>query len=344
MTRVLVTGGTGFLGSRLVRAFLADGDHVRCAGHAGSSTGPPRPAGRTPASLEYVEVDVRDRGDLLAAQEGADLVVHTVAVTDAGTPEDVRVMEEVNVGGTRNVLEACRRGGVGRFLHVSSVAALGISPDPDRPADEDSEYELPDGGLPYPRTKRRAERMVLEENGPGLETVVVNPGFMFGPHRGDYRGSEVIERVLGSPVVPCTRGGLSIVHVDDVARGVLDAALRGEAGERYILSGDNLTFREIAEGICRVAGERRWIFTVPDMVRDLLGWMRDSLLGSGDATFHPHLHGRYAHPFYSSEKARRELDYDPRGFDEVVADYLRYRRERSGRDAGGGTETRGGER
>lgn len=336
MTRVLVTGGTGFLGSRLVRAFLADGNHVRCAGHAGSSTGPPRPAGRRSASLEYVEVDVRDRGDLLAAAEDRDLVVDTVALTEARTPEDVRAMEEVNVEGTRHALEACRRGGVERLLHVSSVAALGISPDPDRPAVEDSEYELPDRGLPYHRTKRRAERVVLEADGEGLETVVINPGFMFGPHRGEYRGSEVIEGVLGAPVVPCTRGGLSIVHVDDVASGVLGAVRRGQAGERYILSGENLTFREIAEVVCQVAGEPRWLFTVPDPVRDLVGWVRDSLLGAGDATFHPHLHGRWAHPFYSSEKAKRELGYDPRGFDDVVADYLRHREERSEGGAGTG--------
>lgn len=344
MTRVLVTGGTGFLGSRVVRAFLADGAHVRCAGHAGSSTGPPRPAGGTSESLEYVEVDVRDRGDLVVAAEGTDLVVHTVAMTDPRTPEDVRVMEEVNVEGTRHVLEACRRGGVERLLHVSSVAALGISPDPDRPADEDSEYELPDRGLPYHRTKRRAERIVLGANGEGLETVVVNPGFMFGPHRGNYRGSEVIERVLGSPVVPCTRGGLSVVHVDDVTRGALSAARRGRPGERYVLSGENLTFREIAEVVCRVAGEPRWLLTVPDPVRDLLGFLKDSLLDSGEATFHPHLHGGYAHPFYSSEKARRELDHDPRGFDDVVADYLRHREQSSEGGAGTGNGTHEEER
>lgn len=126
--------------------------------------------------------------------------------------------------------------------------------------------------------------------------------------------------------------------IQTVVGGVLGAARRGRAGERYVLSGENVTFREIAEVVCRVAGERRWVFTVPDPVRDLLGWVRDSLLGSGDATFHPHLHDRWAHPFYSSGKARRELGYDPRGFDDVVADYLRYRRERSGRDSGVGTE------
>lgn len=340
MTRVLVTGGTGFLGARLVRAFLDEGALVRSAGHAGSAAPPPRLPRHEEPDLDYVEIEIRDREALLAASEGRDLVVHTAALTDARTREEIRAMEEVNVEGTRNVLEACRRGGVDRLLHVSSVAALGISPDPDHPADEDFAYNLRDLDLPYPRTKRRSERMVLEANDQDLETVVVNPAFVFGAHRRSYRGSEVIERVLGSTVVPCTRGGLSIVHVDDVARGVVSAARRGAAGERYILSAENLTFREIADAVCRVAGERRWVFTVPDPVRDLLGQVRDSLLGSGDATFHPHLHGRYAHQFYSSGKAKRELDYDPRGFADVVEDYLRYRREGAGRDVGfeAGTE------
>lgn len=324
-TRVLVTGGTGFLGSRLVDAFLAEGAHVRCAGHArkGSSGKEPPPR----EGLDYVEVDVRERDHLLDAAAGTELVIHTVAVTDASTLGERARQEEVNVGGTRNVLAACRAHGVSRLIHVSSTAAIGIRPDPSDPADEDFEFNLDEVDLGYHVSKRRAEELVLGAHASDPSVVVVNPGFMFGAHRGEYRGAGTITRVLDRQIVPCTRGGMSVVHVDDVVDGILAALEHGRSGERYILSGDNVTFRQIAETVCRVSGERRTLVPVPDTVRDLVGFVRDSMSGEAGGGFHPHLHGRYAHQFYSSAKAERELGYDPRPFAEIVEDYL----EHSGR-------------
>lgn len=321
MTDVLVTGGTGFLGSRLVDAYLGGGGHVRCAGHtAEDSLGvPPSPQ----EGLDYVEVDVCDRGDLVRAVAGMDVVVHTVAMTDASSPEERSRQEEVNVRGTRNVLEACySQDSVSKLLYVSSTAAIGIPSNPEKPANEAFNFNLGGLGLSYHRTKRRAEKLVLDANGDDLSTLVVNPGFMFGPHRGEYRGSKVIDRVLDRRIVLCTGGGMSIVHVDDVVDGTLNAVQRGRYGQRYILSGENLTFREIAEVVCRVSDEQRVVLSVPNPVRDLLGYIKDSIPGLSGNTFHPHLHGRYAYPFYVSEKAKRELDYEPRGFPDIVAEYL----------------------
>lgn len=326
-TNVLVTGGTGFLGSRLVDVFLAEGAYVRCAGHArgGSSRAEPQ----SKDGLDYVEVDVRERGHLVDATADMDLVIHTAAVTDASSPDERVRQEEINVGGTRNVLAACRAHDVSRLIHVSSTAAIGISPDPAAPADEKFAFNLEGLDLGYHVSKRRAEEMVLDPHASTPSVLVVNPGFMFGAHRGEYRGSETITRVLDRRVVPCTRGGMSVVHVDDVVQGILAAVEKGRPGERYILSGDNVSFREIARTVCQVSDTHRSLVPVPDLVRDVAGFIRDSLPGVAEDGFHPHLHGHYAYQFYSSDKAKKDLGFDPRSFAEIVKDYL----EHSGRIA-----------
>ena len=134
--------------------------------------------------------------------------------------------------------------------------------------------------------------------------MVVSPGFTFGSWRDGYRGGEVIERVLRRRVVPCTNGGLSVVHVDDVVAGIRRAAARGRAGERYILSGQNLTFHEIARTVARVSGEKKLVVTVPDVARDLAGAVLNSERADrGVAVPCSSTNRRYAYQYYSSAKA-----------------------------------------
>ena len=187
---------------------------------------------------------------------------------------------------------------------MSGARRLSISPRPDAPADETFGFNLQRFELPYNESKRRADELVLSAGSPGLETVVVSPGFTFGSWRDGYRGGEVIERVLRRRVVPCTNGGLSVVHVDDVVAGIRRAAARGRAGERYILSGQNLTFHEIARTVARVSGEKKLVVTVPDVARDLAGAVLNSerarRRGRGPLLF---LNRCYAYQYYSSAKA-----------------------------------------
>lgn len=322
--RVLVTGGAGFLGAAVARTYLARGASVRIVGRTAASVWVAHES--RAAGVELVDMDLRDvsRNEDVFAE--LDLVIHTAAMLHAETPSERVLQEQVNVGVTRAVTEACRRNGVFRLVHVSSTAALGIPESSRLPANEEFRFNLGHLDLGYAETKRRAEEVVLDANGSSaLETVIVNPGFIFGRHRSGYRGREVVERVLRSRVVPCTNGGLSIVHVDDVAGGIWRAAADGRAGERYILSGENLSFREIAHTVCELSGERRLVLPVPDPVRDAACFFLNSMR-TGTAE-HPACRlRRFTYAYYSSEKARRELGYRPRPFAQIVADMLDYLR------------------
>jgi dihydroflavonol-4-reductase len=265
-------------------------------------------------------------GQILDAFADQDVVIHAAAMIRATTPRDRVLQRRVNVDATRNVIEACQRSRVARLLHISTTAAIGISRDPSRPADESFRFNVDHLGLSYNSTKHQAEQLVLDADGPDLQTVVANPGVVFGSRPRGYQGSEVIERVLRSRLVACTSGGLCAVHVDDVVEGIRRVAEKGRAGQRYILSGQNLTFHEIADTVCRTAGLRKRIVAIPNGARDLTGLLVNSIARARGQSPSLYLRRLYAYQFFSSEKACTEVGYQPRRFACIVGDYLDYAR------------------
>jgi dihydroflavonol-4-reductase len=278
-----------------------------------------------PPGLELLELDICDLDRIVDAFADQDLVVHAAAMIRAESVHELELQKRVNVDATRNVIEACRRNRVRKLLHISTTSAIGISPDPGLPADESFRFNLDHLGISYNSTKHRAEKLVLDANGPDLATIVVNPGFVFGRRPNGYNGAEVIQRVLCSRLVICTNGGLSVVHIDDVVEGISRVGDQGRAGERYILSGENLTFRELAHIVCQISGLRKKIITVPDAITRFAGLLLNANARvRGVSPRFLYLNRRYAYQFFSSEKARTELGYRPRPFAEIVQDYLDY--------------------
>lgn len=319
--RVLVTGGTGFLGSYVARKFAARGAEVRILGRRSPKTLDETAAAR----LHFVQGDVLD--STLANSNvfsGLDLVVHAAAHIRANDIDERVIQRKVNVDGTRNVIAACHAHGVKRLVHVSSCAAIGIPEAESEPADENFEFNLAHLDQGYNLTKLAAERIVLAANSASFETVVVNPGFIFGWEGTAFRGHEVIDRVLQRPVVLCTDGGLSIVHVEDVVAGILCAAEVGHPGERYILSGQNVSFREIAEIVSQLSGRKRVVVSVPrDFTRMIGAVLRRMPLGAAAAIGARLTHlDRYSHQHYSSSKAQRELKYVARSFAQIAEEAL----------------------
>lgn len=275
--RVFVTGGgLGFIGGHVVRA-------LREAGH----------------EVAHEFVDVRDGEGLARAFRGADAVCHVAALYSFTAPAEE--LEAVNVGGTENVLAACRAAGVRRLVHTSSCATCG--PVPGRAATEKDEPPAWELVVPYKRTKVGAERLVLAAAADGLDALCVNPTTPVGEGDGapTLTGAMVRGVASGRFRASLRGAGLNLVDVRDVARGHVLALERGRAGERYLLGGRDVTLAEAFALIARAAGRRPPRLEIPYAAAAALA--RLGLVGRHEVTL------ARLPAWFSSAKAERELGY-----------------------------------
>ena len=271
-------GGRGFVGGHVVTALAGAGHEV---------------------SAEWV--DVRDGAALAQAIDGAEAVVHVAALYSYSAP--ATEMEAVNVEGTANVIAACRAGAVRRLVHTSTAGTCG--PVEGRVATEDDgppDWEL---AVPYKRTKLAAERLVLAAAADGLDAVCVNPTTPIGEGDDAPTPTGRMVRGVASGRFRATMrgGGLNLVDVRDVARAHVLALERGRAGERYLIGGANLTLTEIFGLIARAADRPPPRLALPySAVRALA---RLGLANRNEVAL------ARLPAWFSSEKARRELGYEP---------------------------------
>lgn len=301
--KTLVTGASGFVGTNLVRRLVEEGADVRVLVRKTSDT-----RGLDDLPVEQVLGDIRDVWAVRRAVEGCRRVYHLAAIVDVNTRVSPAIWD-VNVGGTVHVAAACRRAGVERLVHTSSIAAVGHGTR-ERPATEETPYNLGRFRLDYLDSKREAERMLGEFVRAGLDVVIVNPGYIFG--RGDLalRSGEYV-RVAARGLVRFTfPGGINAVDVDDVVEGHVRAMERGRPGERYILGGENLTYDEFYRLLADVVGASPPWGRLPGGVAALVavgGEAFTALTGISHPIHRRTLAMSRIFHFVSSEKARREL-------------------------------------
>ena len=263
IARVLVTGGNGFIGSVVVRMLADRGYAVRCLVRAGSRTE------RIDAlAIEKVVGDVCDATSVRDAMQDCGSVVHLAGISRWDEIHSPR-MERVVIEGTANVLDAARKMGGPRMVFVSSAVAVNGT----RRAvvhTETSACSLNLGRYVYAKAKREAEARCQQAAADGVPVVIVNPGEVYGPNdTGLVTAANLIDFARG-PVVLVCYGGTSVAHVDDVAAGIIAALEKGRSGERYILGGENVTIRRLAELTLSHLGQRKPILPVPNPVVRLL--------------------------------------------------------------------------
>lgn len=235
------------MGSAIARELVERGDEVRVTVRRGS-----RLDNIEELDCERSICDVLDRRAVRRALRGVDLVFHVAGLTSL-RPADAERLFEVNVGGTRTVLEECLRAGVERVVYTSSVAAIGPGPRGET-ADEAQLFTAGRLAIPYVNSKHEAEVEALRFAARGLPVVCVNPAYVLGP--GDvYGGStSIVRRFLLGRIPAYVEGGINIVDVADVARGHLLAAEKGQVGERYILGSRNFTWERLFADLGRISG------------------------------------------------------------------------------------------
>jgi nucleoside-diphosphate-sugar epimerase len=237
MPTALVTGGSGFVGGALLERLRREGWDVRALARSERAAERVRELGAEPVSG-----DLADGRSLRAAAEGAEVAFHAAAkVEDWGDPAE---FERLNVHGTRNVITACREAGVPRLVHVGTEAAL-MAGQPLVNVDESAPLR-PDSPALYPSSKAKAERLVRDANGDGLETVVVRPRFVWG--RGDTTLLPQLIEMVRSGRFRWVGGGRHLTattHIDNTVEGLWLGATKAPAGGVYFVTdGEPVVFRD----------------------------------------------------------------------------------------------------
>jgi dihydroflavonol-4-reductase len=305
MKNVLVTGGTGFIGSNLATALLDEGCNVRILRRSNSDL---RAIGS--ADVEHRIGDVRDVDSLRRAMTGCDTVFHTAAVVSYWRRER-DVMYDVNIHGTGNVSQACLEHGIEKLVHTSSVAAVGF-PETGAWADETNVFNWEPYDVGYRISKHRAELEVQSAIKQGLQAVIVNPSIVIGPGDIHFNGGQIIRDVYKKRLFFYIDGGMNITYVGDVVRGHIAAARQGRVGERYILCGENLSVRDVFGITAQVVGGIvpklklsggvvRSVAALAEMAGTVVNrkpWVTRELVARAGTLY-----------YFSSAKAQRELGY-----------------------------------
>ena len=321
---VMLTGATGFLGSAIARALVAEGHEVRALVRAET----PRHVLRG-LPVTYLEGDLRDEASVAGAARGAQSVIHCAADYRIWVPDPER-MAEINVGGTARVMRAALEAGCRRVVHVSSVATLKPRADGTPATEEDA--ATPEQAIgPYKRSKTEAERLVeAMVAGEGLPAVIVNPSPPLGPRarRPTPTGRVILEAAWGRmPAYVDT--GLNLAHVDDVAAGCVAALTRGAVGERHILGGQDVPLGVLLGHIARHFG-RRPPLRLPRAPLFPLAlaaefWARRT--GREPMLTLDALRMAGQRMYFSSAKAERVLGYTARPWQQAVGDAIAWFRE-----------------
>ncbi|MEZ4873718.1 MAG: NAD-dependent epimerase/dehydratase family protein [Bdellovibrionales bacterium] len=322
--KCLVTGATGFVGSWVTRRLVDLGHEVRVLRRESSDL----------SEIQNLDVqhfigDITDIESLEKAAAGIDHIFHLAGYV--GYSKQARkTMERVNVDGTANVVEVCKKLNLGRLLHFSSVVAVGAGFSKNEILNEDSKYNISALNLGYFETKRAAEEIVVAAARSGeIEAVIVNPSTIYGP--GDAKkGSRKIQLKVARGSFPFyTGGGVNVIGIDDVVTGTLSAFEQGRNAERYILAGENITIKELFATIASEAHVPPPKYYLPNILLKTIGKIGD-LMESFDIYSVPNSENAATSTmfhWFDNSKAKRELNLNPKSARSAIADSVEWSRK-----------------
>ena len=312
---ILVTGSNGLVGSHIVNELLGRGRQVKALIRSDKAINQIR---RTLAfyhenpqpllnKITFAKGDVNDIPSLEDAFEGVDAVYHCAAVVSFH-PRDKETLLKVNTEGTTNMVNMALAKGVNRFCHISSIAVLG-----ERPGEvitEDPLFENMPKGTWYARSKFMAEREVWRGIEEGLPAVILNPSVILGP--GDWsKGSSQLFGLVYKGLKFYAEGITGYVDVRDVARAAVLALESDIKAERFILNGENLSFKELFFDMADALGRPRPSLKVNRPVAELvwrLAWMGEKITGKPSPITRETARSAFEHYHYSAAKFEKQFD------------------------------------
>jgi dihydroflavonol-4-reductase len=314
---VVVTGATGHIGNVLVRELSTRNEKIRAVIPFGEDT-----TAIKDVDLEIVRGDVRDIELLKQAIEGADIVYHLAGIISI-LPGKRWLLQEVNVKGTRNVVEACLKSRVKRLVYVSSIHAI-KEPPRGTVIDETQPFDPSSVLGDYAKSKAQATLEVLEGVRKGLDAVIVCPTGVIGPY--DFKGSDMGQLILSyihNKMKACIDGAYDFVDVRDVAKGIVLAAEKGKKGQSYILSGERISVPGLFSMLEKITGIRAPKFKVPCQLARVIGIVATPyylLTKSKPLITKDSIDVLASNSYISSQKAKHELGYTSRPIWESLVD------------------------
>lgn len=320
----LVTGSTGFIGNVLIRKLLKRGQEVRAFLRSTSDI-----VALKNLPIERITGDILDQQSLVKAFRGIDTVYHLAAKISIMPGED-RLIREINLEGTRNVIRACLDAGVKKLIYTSTIHAL-KEPQTGTTIDESMNYDPENERGEYDRSKAQASIEVLEAGKKNLHTVVLCPTGTLGPY--DWRLSALTQTFIdfyNGKMKMAIGGAYDFVDVRDVAQGHIIAAQKAKSGENYILSGQRITMQEMFGILEEVTGVRRPGLYIPMWLTKAYCCFTPAyykLSGSTPRFTNYSLNTLASNSFISHAKASKELGYDPMSVKKSIEDTFKWFRE-----------------
>jgi dihydroflavonol-4-reductase len=314
MSRVLVTGANGFLGSWLCQRLLSDGHEVFAVVRKGSDLSEIQHISDSKFKLIHGEItNLESLEKAYSETNNVNATFHLAGlVSYKATDRDK--MHLVNVTGTENVISCVKKLSSHKLIHVSSVVSIGAGFSAQQILDENSEYNLTEKNFGYFETKKLAEEKVkaacLKSE---IDAVIVNPSTIYGA--GDAKkGSRKTQVKVAQGKFPFyPPGGVNVVSVEDVCQGIISAWNKGRNGERYILASENLLIKDVFEIIANVAKVKAPQFGLPKSALLTLGWLGDLMaqLGLASSLSLENAEVACLYHWFSHAKATKELDFKP---------------------------------
>jgi dihydroflavonol-4-reductase len=320
--KIAITGASGHIGANICRLLLKHHHQLKVLVHKD------RRALRG-LQTEEIQGSILDPKVIEKLVEGVDAVIHLAAIISIGQKQNEKELV-VNTEGTKNIVDACLKAGVKRFIHFSSIHAFNQFP-LDETLDEKREG-AGHSAFSYDRSKHESEIMVLEANKKGLACIILCPTAVFGPC--DFKPSllgQMFIRLKTGKIPAVIPGGFNWVDVRDVAEATKNALTQGKAGEKYLLGGKYLSIHELIQLIAQQTSIKKPVFKCPyflalagapffqswaKLTRTTPLYTRMSIQTL-----------RFSNRYISHKKAMKELDYSPRPLSESIADTYHWFKE-----------------
>lgn len=305
--KVLVTGATGFIGSRLVHRLYREGHQVCILRRESSDI-----SDLAGLELRHFIGDITRPSSLYDALDGMDAVFHNAGLVAQGRGFKDKLYK-INVIGTRNILEAALLRKVKRIVVVSSIVAIGATRHPEI-IDENFPFNL--SHLPYAHSKWLLEKEVERACKKGLDAVIVNPATVYGAGDRHLTSSRSLLRLKRGQLPGYPPGGVTLIDVEDVVSGQIAALEKGRTGERYILGNEHLSFYTLLNDMAEAIGVKPPKILLPAVLLKAAGWVKE-LLSKYVTKAEPYpslaaVEMSLKFTYFSSNKAERELGFIPR--------------------------------